>query len=143
MNVVKCGIDDLDEICDVEKLSFSSPLSKNTLEGMLKNPSYRFYAVRGEKLAAFICFECVCGEGQIVSVAVHPSFRGRGLADALLNRIKEDDDISLYTLEVRADNAPALSLYEKHGFKAVGSRKGYYKNPVCDAVLMDLLLKER
>lgn len=142
MNVVKCSIDDLDEIYDVERQSFSLPLSKNILEGMLKNPSARFYAVKGEKIEAFICFECVCGEGQIVSVAVHPAFRRRGLADALLNRISEEDDISLYTLEVRADNAPAISLYEKHGFKAVGRRKGYYENPVCDAVLMDLLLKE-
>lgn len=141
MNIITCGIEDLDEIYEVERRSFSSPLSKSTIEGMLKNPSARFYAVKDCEIRAFVCFERVCGEGQIVSVAVHPDFRGRGLAGALLEEIKKED-VMLYTLEVRSDNLPAISLYKKHGFKAVGMRKGYYENPACDAILMDLCLKE-
>lgn len=141
MNIIKCRTEDLDEICEVETLSFTCPLSRKTLEDMLKNPTACFYAVKEDKIKAFICFERVLDEGQIISVAVHPDSRRKGFASALLERIKEDD-ISLFTLEVRSDNTPALSLYEKHGFSAVGRRKNYYKDPLCDAILMDLILKE-
>ena len=41
-----------------------------------------------------------------------------------------------YTLEVRAGNVPAISLYEKHGFKQDGIRKGYYQDNNEDAILM-------
>ena len=41
-----------------------------------------------------------------------------------------------FTLEVRAGNVPAISLYEKHGFTRVGLRKNYYDRPKEDAILM-------
>ena len=39
-------------------------------------------------------------------------------------------------LEVRSKNAPALALYRAYGFEEVGVRKGYYKNPDDDAIIM-------
>uniref|UniRef100_UPI0028DBC5C3 GNAT family N-acetyltransferase n=1 Tax=Stomatobaculum longum TaxID=796942 RepID=UPI0028DBC5C3 len=39
------------------------------------------------------------------------------------------------TLEVRAGNAAAIRLYEKHGFLLAGRRKKYYENPVEDALI--------
>jgi ribosomal-protein-alanine N-acetyltransferase len=42
------------------------------------------------------------------------------------------------TLEVRESNSSAIRLYNKHGFSVKGKRKGYYKNPVEDALIMGL-----
>ena len=39
-------------------------------------------------------------------------------------------------LEVRSRNTAAINLYTAYGFKRVGVRKGYYKNPDDDAVIM-------
>ena len=43
---------------------------------------------------------------------------------------------------MRASNAPAIALYEKHGFVEVGRRRGYYEKPKEDAILMTLFFEE-
>ena len=48
--------------------------------------------------------------------------------------------LTVLSLEVRENNASAVSLYESFGFKRVGYRKNYYKDPAEGAVLMDLVL---
>ena len=44
--------------------------------------------------------------------------------------------LAFLTLEVRASNAPAIALYQKHGYAQVGLRRGYYAHPKEDAILM-------
>ena len=63
---------------------------------------------------------------------------GRGFADALIDTFVRFGAarLAFLTLEVRAGNAPAIALYEKHGFYEVGRRKGYYDDPKEDAILM-------
>ena len=46
--------------------------------------------------------------------------------------------IKRWTLEVRAGNEAAKTLYDRFGFVENGIRKGYYDNPKEDAVLMVL-----
>ena len=48
----------------------------------------------------------------------------------------EEKKCAAYTLEVRSSNKPAISLYEKHGFKVDGIRKEYYQDNKEDALLM-------
>ena len=50
--------------------------------------------------------------------------------------LAEEEKLHFLTLEVRAGNLPALALYEKHGYRRTGLRKGYYTEPREDAVLM-------
>ena len=63
------------------------------------------------------------------------------LISGLLKRA-EGRGLSFVTLEVRAGNLPAISLYEKHGFAKVGLRKKYYSYPVEDAILMTKYMNE-
>ena len=85
----------------------------------------------------------VLDEGYISNVAVDAAFRRCGAADALVGELIRRCRrmlLSFVTLEVRAGNAPAIALYEKHGFRAVGRRRGYYEKPREDAILMTLTL---
>ena len=81
----------------------------------------------------------VLDEGYISNVATDLPWRRQGIADALIGRlcaICEGLRLSFVSLEVRAGNAPAVALYEKHGFAPVGLRKNYYERPREDAVIM-------
>ena len=83
----------------------------------------------------------VLDEGNLDNIAVAPAYRRQGVADALLSVVTGfgREHLSRLMLEVRASNAPAIALYEKYGFAAVGRRKNYYDAPREDAVLMTLV----
>jgi len=87
----------------------------------------------------------VCGlllipwESEVTNVTVKEAFRRKGIGGALLKeafeRAKARGVREAY-LEVRESNAPAVALYKKLGFEAVGRRRNYYTEPVEDAILM-------
>ncbi|MDO5026045.1 MAG: GNAT family N-acetyltransferase [Trueperella sp.] len=76
-------------------------------------------------------------EAEILTLAVKPSYRRRGIARELLATLiglavsQNSEEIFL---EVRANDPGALSLYQQAGFTAVGQRKGYYSD--ADATIM-------
>jgi ribosomal-protein-alanine N-acetyltransferase len=96
-------------------------------------------------LRGFICAKAVAGEWEIENVVVAPEFLRRGIASklvcALIQRAKEEAG-SVILLEVRESNLPARRLYEKHGFRAVGHRRAYYRDPAEDAILYALRFGE-
>lgn len=72
-------------------------------------------------------------EWELDNILVAPEHRRKGIADALLRDLLSRADT--IHLEVRASNAPARRLYEKHGFRHTGTRRRYYSDPVEDAIL--------
>jgi ribosomal-protein-alanine N-acetyltransferase len=78
--------------------------------------------------------QAVAGEAHILDVRVAPHRRRRGLGKALVEALVEACEAEVAHLEVRADNAAAVSLYECLGFEVVGRRPDYYDG--CDALLM-------
>ncbi len=81
--------------------------------------------------------------GHIISIAVMPEYRGRGIGYALmseaLKKLKEFYGVKEVYLEVRVSNEPAIRLYEKLGFKKVQRIKYYYLDGE-DAWLMSIEL---
>jgi ribosomal-protein-alanine acetyltransferase len=80
-----------------------------------------------------------CGsppEREILNVAVASAFRRQGVATALLRHHLAKGVI--HFLEVRESNAAALALYRKIGFRQVGRREDYYRNPVEAAIVMQM-----
>lgn len=77
-------------------------------------------------------------EADITSVAVDENYRRNGIALLLMNEFEKNlpDYISEIFLEVRETNIPAISLYEKCGFKKLSVRKNFYENPNENAVVM-------
>mmetsp|Transcript_14050 Transcript_14050/g.36085 ORF Transcript_14050/g.36085 Transcript_14050/m.36085 type:complete len:156 (+) Transcript_14050:499-966(+) len=79
----------------------------------------------------------IAGETQLLELCVGKAARKQGIAAALLKHVWEAGSRGQMTLEVRASNIPAVSLYKKIGFETVGRRKGYYSDGE-DALLMNL-----
>jgi [ribosomal protein S18]-alanine N-acetyltransferase len=93
------------------------------------------------ELCGFICAKAVASEWEIENVVVAAAFLRRGIADELVRELiqcAENEAASAILLEVRESNLPARRLYEKHGFREVGRRRGYYRDPVEDAILYAL-----
>jgi ribosomal-protein-alanine N-acetyltransferase len=138
---------DLPEVLAIERRSFSNPWPDSTFEGEIQNVgiSYPVVAVDGEsgKIAGYVVFWIICDEAQINNVAVHPDYRRRRIAESMFRDILEAleaNGVLFVSLEVRAGNTGARTLYEKLGFHSVGFRKEYYTKPVEDAVVMGLSL---
>ncbi|MCL4684107.1 GNAT family N-acetyltransferase [Myxococcota bacterium] len=86
----------------------------------------------------------VLDELHVLLVIVAPALRRRGGGSALLRVALErarQRAVAVVHLDVRASNGPALALYRRHGFLAVGRRPRYYEGRE-DAVLMSLRLVE-
>jgi ribosomal-protein-alanine N-acetyltransferase len=90
-------------------------------------------------IRAYGSFRLVLDEVHVMNVAVAPRHRRQGLARWLLafamgKLWREGAERCL--LEVRAGNAEALALYESLGFRRLGVRRGYYREPPDDALVL-------
>ena len=77
----------------------------------------------------FVVARVASDEAEILTLAVTPGARGKGLGRALLNAAIAEAQrrgAKAIFLEVGSDNPAALALYAALGFANVGSRKGYY-----------------
>jgi ribosomal-protein-alanine N-acetyltransferase len=98
-------------------------------------------ANEADKLCGFVCAKRVAGEWEIENVVVTTKFQQRGIANTLVRALIErakSETVSAILLEVRESNLPARRLYERHGFREVGRRRAYYRNPAQDAILYAL-----
>jgi len=78
-------------------------------------------------------------EAHLVTIAVAPEHRGKGLGELLLIAMIDLACIlgaGRMTLEVRVSNHVAQSLYLKYGFKNEGVRRRYYSDNGEDAMIM-------
>jgi ribosomal-protein-alanine N-acetyltransferase len=84
------------------------------------------------RIAGFALIRNVLDESELLTVAVDPKWRGKGLGRALMNAVFADLLLSparRMFLEVDEQNLSALRLYQKLGFATISSRKGYYPRP--------------
>ena len=137
-----CG-EDLGEVMDIERTSFSSPWSEDAfLSELSREDSLSFVAYLPERIAGYICAHRVLDEGHILNLAIRPDLRRKGIGHALtketLDRLKQSG-CRVFYLEVRISNLDAMQFYERFGFKVVGVRRQYYRSPTEDAALMILM----
>ncbi len=89
--------------------------------------------VIGHALASF-----AVDQGELLTIAVHPTARRRGLGGELLSALIAtwaSLGVDSGWLEVRVDNVAAIALYRAHDWEEVDRRKGYYHDGV-DALVM-------
>ena len=147
IRIVDTRPEHLDDILLMEQQCFSVPWTRDQLAAQMSDSMYIFLAAEDEsgRAVGYVGLMYVLDEGYISNVAVSPSRRREGIADMLLTELyarAKAKKLSFLTLEVRESNAPAQSLYKKHGYTEVGMRKGYYSLPKEDAVLMTCFLSQ-
>jgi len=133
---------DLDEVLEVERLSFLTPWSRHAFASELMQ-TYTVYLVArfGAKVVGFGGMHVMWEDSHVTNVAVHPLFRGRGLGERLMNELitrAQARGANRMTLEVRDSNRTAQNLYRKLGFTTEPGavRKGYYADTGEDAIVM-------
>ena len=136
----------LSSIIEIERSSFLSPWSTDSFVQEIKNPISHLWAlILKSNLSAYICFWMFASEIQVINIAVHPEWRGKGFGHSLLIQMIKagiSKGIQQVWLEVRLTNMPAKRLYEKLGFFEVGRRRNYYGDTNEDAIIMVLSLTE-
>lgn len=144
LKIVKMAGEHITDLAETERLCFADPWSEKGLSDELCNPHARFFtALAGDKVAGYIGAHNVVGQVYITNVAVNPEFRRQGVATALIEHLVDyvvKEKAEFVTLEVRASNDNAISLYAKMGFEKVGRRTAFYENPREDALLMTRFL---
>ena len=133
-------------IAQIEQECFHDPWSENGLREELESDNNLFLAaVEGDTVVGYVGCQTVLDEGYITNVAVSPAHRRKGIAAKLLTELcarAEKKELAFITLEVRASNMPAITLYENAGYVPVGTRRNFYSAPKEDALLMTCFLKE-
>lgn len=129
------------EMARIERESFSHPWTADSIRATIGTTGAFGLCVFAEdgQMTACAVGTVLLGEGEILHIATHPLFRGRGYGEILLRSLlteMQNNGAETVFLEVREGNLPARRLYEKCGFILNGIRKRYYRDPVEDAVLM-------
>ncbi|MEN8240964.1 MAG: GNAT family N-acetyltransferase [Chloroflexota bacterium] len=141
--ILTAGLKDLNSLRGLEKLCF--PIDAwpfLDMIGALTLPNIvRFKMEDDGQLIGFIAGDVrkMQRVGWIATVAVHPDYRRRGLAEKLLELCEDAMGMPRIKLTVRASNEAAIMLYRRNGYLQVGRWRNYYKGGE-DGVVMEKTL---
>ncbi|MBR85309.1 MAG: ribosomal-protein-alanine N-acetyltransferase [Rhodospirillaceae bacterium] len=132
--------DDLSEVLEIERVSFSNPWRERDFAYALEADHGVAHVVRmdGRLVGYSVGFQ-KGGEFHLADFAIQPGLQRRGYGRALLERLTGEVSalgLEAITLEVRQSNQAAVHLYTKAGFQTVAIRRGYYRHPAEDALVM-------
>ena len=133
---------DLSDVAAMERVCYPDPWPPSAFASLPDNPRVQFLVARAAgdgRLMGYAIAWHVMDEGELANLAVAPDARRRGVASALLDAVIRDASArgtSRIFLEVRESNSAARALYSARGFDEVGRRKGYYRLPVEDALIL-------
>ena len=140
MEILPMTSEHMEKLAELEKLCFSRPWSREALIEELTNPVAAFFtAVEGREILGYSGMHCAGGECYLDNLAVFPQYRRQGVGKALLRALEEEARKrggEFLSLEVRASNESAISLYQSRGFQEVGRRKHFYTDPQEDALIL-------
>lgn len=138
--------EDVAEVAALEQVCYSDPWPASAFDALPGDERIFFAVARRADglLIGYLVAWYVLDEAELANLAVAPGERGKGLGrlllDAMLGDASERGITDVY-LEVRRSNAAAMKLYRSRGFEQVGMRKGYYRTPVEDALILRYTLK--
>lgn len=148
LHIRPMGLDDLVQVLDIDRQSFTLPWPESAYRyELLENPSSFLRVAEIELpdesslIVGVVVVWMILDEAHIATIAVHPEFRGQGIATRIMVHVLREavrHEARLATLEVREQNTAAQRLYQRFGFNVVGHRPRYYKDNQEDALIMTL-----
>jgi ribosomal-protein-alanine N-acetyltransferase len=133
---------DIEELTGIEADLFGvDAWSAETFWGELAGiPETRWYraAVDGDAIVGYVGLAVIDGTGDVQTIAVRRDHQGTGLGGILLDQLLTEAHKLACTqviLEVRADNASAIALYQRRGFVEIAERPRYYADGVAALIL--------
>ncbi len=129
---------DLDNISQLEESCFNDPYPPYFLLQLAEaNPDTFLVAISEGKILGYAVVDRWADHDHLLSIAVHPERRRRGIAQQLMSSLR----LRLLSgrpmrLEVRKNNQAAIRFYVKNGFTEVGVQEGYYRDGE-DALIME------
>ncbi len=138
--------DDVPALHAIEQEAASAAHWTQEQYGRLVDSGVVLVAEEGGNISGFVCAKIVAGDWEIENMVVAKQGRRRGIGSGLLrellHRSRSDGSVAVW-LEVRESNQAARRLYEKHGFRRIGQRRGYYRGPAEDAVTYELRFENK
>lgn len=135
LHIVLGETGDAGQLAKLHAQGFYRGWPRSDFEAYLADPKTTPAYVAVDKSRAvhgFMMLRLADDEAELITIAVHPSRRGKGLGRALLAAGLSDLEMTPVRrmfLEVDETNASAIALYERFGFARIGTRKGYYPRP--------------
>jgi [ribosomal protein S18]-alanine N-acetyltransferase len=130
----------------VERRCFGDPWSESSFREALGSAwTFVLAAQAARGVVGYVVGREAGGMGEVLNLAVVPEFRRRGIGEALLEAglaLFRRSGVEEVFLEVRESNTSARALYARHGFRPVGQRSAYYRNPKEDALVLRLELSQ-
>lgn len=129
---------DLPAVISIERRAFPTPWSLAMFVLELSKPSgICLAATNGDQLLGYLICSRYEQVWHLMNVAVAPEHRRAGVARRLIAKLVEEAGGKLpFTLEVRVSNRPAITMYERLGFRSAGVRPRYYQDNDEDALIM-------
>ena len=131
---------DVPALARIERRCFSDPWSeRGILESIQSETTIALVAENTEGELGYLMARLSGEEGEILNLAVLPGHRRRGLGRQLLEQglaLLVGRGVREAYLEVRESNRAARDLYLGFGFRPVGMRPHYYRNPAEDALVL-------
>lgn len=139
---------DLSQVHAIEESLYSDPWSMLSFSHELGNAAAILKVARfHDQVIGYVCIRSLLDVTHVLKVTVIPHFRRKGIGQRLLQGAlrelrEKHPEVREVTLEVRESNEPALNLYRRLGFSEQGRRRGYYRRPDEDALIMSLDLDQ-
>lgn len=135
-------MDDLPVVINIEKSIYPDPWDTEMFFNEINlGSSYVIEDTKDTRIIGYLCGMQVLNEFSIMNIAIARNYQKLGYGSMLIKSV-----IDLYAvkgctdffLEVRIGNRQAINLYTKFGFRTIGRRRNYYRNPPEDALIMRL-----
>lgn len=117
-------------------------LEQDSIHILVVYDQNRGTALIENKVIGYCLYQVVFEQAEILRIGTHPNYQRQGMASQIFIRLNaelESRQVESLLLEVRADNVPAIALYEQQEFVVIHKRKGYYQlldQPAIDALIM-------
>lgn len=138
--------DRVDAVVAIEQAAYAHPWTRgNFLDSVRSGYQAQLLTAGNQLLGYFVAMKGV-DEVHLLNVTVAPAYQRQGWGRVMLDALavwSRGQGAQWLWLEVRSSNSRAQRIYERHGYRRVGERKGYYPNGSGkreDAVVMSLKL---